>query len=360
MSSSMSALTSFRPSPLPSNVVYSKDASMVKRMQTEVRYNRYYTLTTAQLPEAAWAPLKHHPEMETRPCHSSFSRTHLLSCGHVVVMQYGAEQCSGNCAGMETALVAAETARLDTVRKSIERNPNLEPIDLQNFSKRRVSPDEHRCLAVKVNQEFLYRLLPVGPALMQQPWAPAIVSRLNTFSQAVPLNIPHQRNLIDGDFQCLRCKQQGLRITFPGHIHYPSNLVIVERCQEDTDLVNAIKTGFNPENTYEIMKRHGLILRANHGVYHGGRGGHQAGRGGAGRGPYPTAGPGMGSSVARSRSTYRQVRDGRIEKYRRDEKQRVLNEIAAETLVEDLGRVKISLSTDTEHRDEDVMDLIDL
>lgn len=83
-------------------------------IKSKKRSKEYLDLMQSRSPWTPWSPLPRRVRnKETRACHCSLSRLHLLQCGHYVVTAGEAEPCAPNCAGMNAVLSPKIKAQMD-------------------------------------------------------------------------------------------------------------------------------------------------------------------------------------------------------------------------------------------------------
>ncbi|KAF2866082.1 hypothetical protein BDV95DRAFT_211632 [Massariosphaeria phaeospora] len=199
----------------------------IERMK---RSRQYFSITTMPAPFAAWSPLLKNAHMETRACHCSVSRVHLLACGHRVAVPRNAERCAANCAGMEEVLKTRSPEVQDDMLAAIKKVNGAGPLGLQAYV----------ATWVKWN---------VAGAM----------DRIHGLREAFnEMSFFHQRprpDVASGEFSCQMCEKKGLRESLPVFVleALPWACVVVVRDGDNWAVVQELEKGVLPDPT--VRKR---------------------------------------------------------------------------------------------------------
>ncbi|KAF2263162.1 hypothetical protein CC78DRAFT_545137 [Lojkania enalia] len=206
------------------------------QMHDHIVYKRskglYFSITTLPAPFMGWAPIsaqkaprEQHllaPQMETRSCHCSKSRIHLLNCGHTVAVPRDAEQCAANCVGMQTVLGNEMVAKMFTL---VQRSHATVSRFVQELEAQGTQEKLEMARAMKEGYKQMVH---------QQ-------SRVN---------------LLDGDFNCKICGNGGMREAVPAYHFLPMYVIIVVRDDKDAAIVRELERGVRPESKKIKAARH--------------------------------------------------------------------------------------------------------
>lgn len=288
---------------------------LTARITHSFRSKLYFSITNAHHPLAPWHPLMVNPELETRPCHYTDSRVHILTCGHTIAVKGDAESCAANCAlttlwpspspNEGTSFVSSNTppARyqdtLNKIRQSIELGVNSYIASLKASS----SPSE-------------------GTAIEQG--ALVHIQALKHIWKGQEARLRPVPDLLSGDFKCVRCGTPGQREeTWPALVYHrhDTKCVVVGREPIDVKVIEELEMGARPVETG--TETSGYDRGSGSG---GGRGGHH---GGSSRG------------VFKETLDEKKVRGARITKARVQEKKKVLEKIRTDVLNEEWGALNL-------------------
>ncbi|KAF2016990.1 hypothetical protein BU24DRAFT_478019 [Aaosphaeria arxii CBS 175.79] len=227
---------------------------------------KYLRITTVQQPAARWTPCIGYPRMESRPCQTSHSRTHLLTCGHVVAIRgTQAEPCGGNCLGMAAALERAEDERMQRNRCHMAAQKGLSQQDREQMRRRRKTWEEVRRMSEEVVKNFsgVFRLKGDGKGKGGVVSTVGVAgdgggdgdaagaagstttltndALLKIFRATAPKGTASQKTLLMNDFACKLCGTNGARNSLPAYVYWPESAIVIERTEMDAAVIRAFE-----------------------------------------------------------------------------------------------------------------------